>query len=60
MGEIQDAEMLLAALDKFLRKQEIKPQAARRFRAELMRRRQRLIRVYLKAADQLLEFWPLP
>lgn len=60
MGEIQDAEVLLAALDKFLRKQEIKPEAARRFRAELLRRRQRLIRVYLKAADQLLEFWPLP
>ena len=60
MGEIQDAEVLLAALDKFLRKQEIKPEPARRFRAELMRRRQRLIRVYLKAADQLLEFWPLP
>jgi CHAD domain-containing protein len=60
MGEIQDAEVLLAALDKFLRKQEIKVEAARRFRAELLRRRQRLIRVYLKAADQLLAFWPLP
>jgi len=59
MGEIQDAEVLLAALDKFLRKKEIKPEAARRFRAELLRRRQRLIRVFLKAADQLLEFWPL-
>ena len=33
MGDIQDAEVLLAALDKFLRKQEIKPEAARRFRA---------------------------
>ncbi len=32
MGEIQDAEVLLRALDKFLRKQEIKPEAARRFR----------------------------
>ena len=60
MGEIQDAEMLLQALDKFLRKQEIELAAARRFRAELLRRRQRLIRVYLKEADQLLEFWPLP
>jgi CHAD domain-containing protein len=60
MGEIQDAEMLLLALDKFLREQEIELTAARRFRAELLRRRQRLIRVYLKEADQLLEFWPLP
>jgi CHAD domain-containing protein len=59
MGEIQDAEVLLRTLDKFLRQQEIKPEAARRFRAELLRRCQWLIRVYLGAADQLLEFWPL-
>jgi CHAD domain-containing protein len=60
MGRIQDAEVLLATLDKFLLQQEIKPEAVRRFRAELLRRRQRLIQVYLKAADRLLEFWPLP
>ena len=60
MGEIQDAEVLLRTLDKFLRKQEIKPEAARRFHEELLRRRQWVIQVYLGAADQLLEFWPLP
>jgi CHAD domain-containing protein len=60
MGEIQDAEVLLATLDKFLLQQEIRLGPVRRFRAELLRRRQHLIRVYLKAADQLLEFWPLP
>ncbi len=60
MGEIQDAEVLLATLDKFLLQQEIKPGAMRRFRVELLRRRQQLIRVYLKTADQLIEFWPLP
>jgi CHAD domain-containing protein len=60
MGEIQDAEVLLRTLDKFLRKQEIKPEAARRFREELLRRRQWLVRVYMGAAEQLLEFWPLP
>lgn len=60
MGEIQDAEVLLRTLDKFLRKQEIKPEAARRFREELLRQRQWLIRVYLGAAEQLLGFWPLP
>ena len=60
MGEIQDAEVLLAALDRFLLEEEIKTGAVRGFRVELLRRRQRLIRVYLKAADQLLEFWPLP
>jgi CHAD domain-containing protein len=59
MGEVQDAEVLLRTLDNFLRKQEIKPEAARRFRAELLRRRQWLIQVYLKAASQLLDFWPL-
>ena len=60
MGEIQDAEVLLRTLDKFLRKQETMPEAAGQFREELLRRRQRLIRVYLGAAEQLLEFWPPP
>jgi CHAD domain-containing protein len=60
MGEIQDAEMLLQTLDKFLSKQQIEAAAAQRFRAGLWRRRQRLIRAYLKKADQLREFWPLP
>jgi CHAD domain-containing protein len=60
MGEIQDAEVLLRTLDKFLRKQETVPEAAGRFRGDLLRRRQRLIRVYLGAAEQLLEFWPPP
>ena len=60
MGEIQDAEVLLATLDKFLLQQEIKLGPVRRFRAELLRRRQHLIRAYLKAADQVLLFWPLP
>ena len=59
MGEIQDLEVLPRTLDKFVRKQQIKPEAARRFREELLRRRQWLIRVYLGAADQLLAFWPL-
>jgi CHAD domain-containing protein len=60
MGEIQDAEVLLWTLDKFLARQQIEAAAARQFRAELWGRRQRLIRVYLNAADQLLAFWPLP
>jgi CHAD domain-containing protein len=60
MGEVQDAVVLLAALDKFLRKQAVEPEAAGRFRAELLRRRRRLIQAYLAAADQLLAFWPLP
>ena len=60
MGNIQDSEVLLRALDKFLRKQGVKPEAMRGFREQLLRRRQRLIRTYLTAADRLLKFWPLP
>ena len=59
MGNIQDAEVLLATLEKYLLKKKLKPELARRFRQALLDRRQLLIRNYLKAADQLLEFWPL-
>jgi hypothetical protein len=60
MGEIQDAEVLLGTLDKFLGKQDIEAAPAVRLRDELVRRRQWLIQVYLGAAEQLLKFWPLP
>ena len=59
MGDIQDAEVLLRTFDKFLLKKPVDLKAARRFRRELLRRRQWLIRVYLDAADQLSEFWCL-
>ena len=59
MGDIQDAEVILRTFDKFLLKKHVDLAAARRFRRELLRRRQWLIRVYLDAADQLLEFWRL-
>ena len=59
MGNIQDSAVLLAALDRFLLKQRVSPESARLFRAQLLRRRQRLIGRYLAAADQLLAFWPL-
>ena len=58
MGDIQDARVLLGTLDKFLRKKEIEPGAASRFRTELLRRREWAVRVYLDAAGQLREFWP--
>jgi CHAD domain-containing protein len=60
MGDIQDSVVLLGALDKFLRKQPEASQSARRFRQYLVAHRQRLIRLYLGAADELLSFWPLP
>lgn len=58
MGDIQDVEVLLAALDKFIRDQELKGESARQLREELARRRQWLIRVYLNAAGKLRAFWP--
>lgn len=58
MGEIQDAEVLLRAFDKFGQKNHSDPKALARLRAELVRRRQWLLRVYLDAAHQLREFWP--
>ncbi len=59
MGEIQDVVVLIEAFDKFLSKKEMKPGAASRFRGELVRRRQWLIRTYLDGANQLHDFWPL-
>jgi CHAD domain-containing protein len=58
MGDIQDAEVLLLAFDKFMRKKKLDPGFARRLRAELLRRRKELIRIYIDAADQLETFWP--
>jgi CHAD domain-containing protein len=60
MGNIQDSAVLLAALDRFLLEDEVSLESARGFRAQLVRRRRRLIRTYLAAADQLFGFWPLP
>jgi CHAD domain-containing protein len=58
MGDIQDAEILLRAWDKFQQKNPVAPGAARRFRAECLRRRRRLIAAYLRSADRLESFWP--
>ncbi len=57
MGEIQDAEVLLRRYDKF-RQKKGRTAGAPGVRAELVRRRQWLIQVYLDAADQLLDFRP--
>jgi CHAD domain-containing protein len=60
MGNIQDVEVLLAALEEFVCSRTMDNRPALRLRDELLRRRQRLIRVYLNAADNLRQFWPLP
>jgi CHAD domain-containing protein len=59
MGEIQDTEVLLSSLRKFVRAKRIEPGVATRWFAELERQRQRLIARYLTRADQLQDFWPL-
>ncbi len=58
MGDIQDVEVLIATLDKFLKKVQ-NDRAARLLRAEFARRREQLIRVYLNASGKLQQFWPL-
>jgi len=59
MGDIQDAEVLLQSFDKFVRKKNIRSESAIQLREELLRRRQWLIKVYMDAAGQLRDFWPI-
>jgi CHAD domain-containing protein len=59
MGDIQDVEVLLDALDEFTRGRRVGAGAARQLRGELIRRRQWLIRVFMNAAGKLRDFWPL-
>ncbi len=58
MGDIQDVEVLLTTLDKFLRRQEACGERLNAFRNELLRRRQWLIERCLLSADMLRAFWP--
>ncbi len=59
MGDIQDVEVMLSALDKFTRQEQKKslPEVVQ-LRAELSQRRELLIHVYLNAAGKLQKFWP--
>jgi hypothetical protein len=58
MGDIQDMEVLLAALDKFVQKEKVNAASARRLKRELVRWRRMLIEIYLNAAGRLRRFWP--
>ena len=60
MGDIQDMEILLAALDKCARAEALPAAPARRLRSELVRWRRMLIQVFLNAAGRLQRFWPPP
>ena len=58
MGDIQDMEVLLAALDKFVQKKKVNAASARRLKKELVRWRQMLIQIYVNATGRLRRFWP--
>ncbi len=57
MGDIQDLEVLLAALDEFIESEDKAPTMLP-LRAALVQRRERAIRGYVNAAHQLSLFWP--
>lgn len=57
MGDIQDVEVLLAALDQFIEREQ-NDRESLHLRAEFARRREQLITVYLNASDKLSQFWP--
>ena len=57
MGDIQDCETLLAALDKFLREEKSEARRLRKFRAAVKRDHARLRARYLRRADELFAFW---
>jgi CHAD domain-containing protein len=57
MGDVQDSEVLLAALDEFIESEDNQP-TMQPLRAALVQRRKQLIHVYLNAASKLAAFWP--
>ena len=57
MGDIQDLNVLLVALDKYV-EQEDMGAAAQRLRTAIGRRQAQLVRFYLNAAPKLWSFWP--
>jgi CHAD domain-containing protein len=60
MGDIQDVEVLIAAFEKFLARGKGDARSTARLHAELLRRREWLVRVYVNAAGKLRQFWPPP
>lgn len=58
MGEIQDATVLRASLEKYLAKGEAPMPDAARIRAELERRKAALLTAFLNKADELFSFAP--
>ena len=57
MGDIQDCETLLAALDKFMREEKSEARRLRKFRAAVKHDHTTLMARYLRRADELFAFW---
>jgi CHAD domain-containing protein len=60
LGEVQDAEVLLAGAERFFRQHKSASPFSDRIQSELSRRRLKTIRVCLRMADHVYHFWPLP
>ena len=60
MGDIQDTQILLGAVDKFLRKRNITSEPGRKLRDRVLAKRQALIESYFEIMDQMKRFWPPP
>jgi CHAD domain-containing protein len=58
MGGIQDAAVLVQAFESFVRNQATGAEASARFERALKKRRDKAIRTFLTAKDQLTGFWP--
>jgi CHAD domain-containing protein len=57
MGDIQDCETLLAALDKFMREEKSEARRLHKFCAAVKRDHAMLMARYLRRADELFSFW---
>ena len=57
MGDIQDSETLLAALDRFMREERAEARRLRKFRTAVKSDHATLMARYLKRADELYSFW---
>jgi CHAD domain-containing protein len=57
MGDIQDCRTLLAALNKFRRKEKAEARSLCKFRAVVKRDHALLMARYLRRADELFSFW---
>jgi CHAD domain-containing protein len=58
MGDVQDAQVLLRAFDKYRCKKEVEAGSARTLLQALLHRRQQLIHEFLSSANKLEDFWP--